>query len=150
MPVSRQPELDDARNARALPRLTRRDRLSYPVTLLLVLLREALQQFDSGEPQSDRLVLAIEELRDAPWLATCSLAYWGDLDAHGFGILARLRAFQPNVRSIMMDAATLAAFAEFAVAGQPHPAATLPGLDDAEQRLFATLRAESTARTGAH
>lgn len=60
-----QPELDDdARNARALPRLTRRDRLSYPVTLLLVLLREALLQFDSGEPQSDRLVLAIEELRD--------------------------------------------------------------------------------------
>jgi len=60
-----QPEPDDdTPNARTLPRLTRRDRLSYPVTLLLVLLREALQQFDSSEPQSDRLVLMIEELRD--------------------------------------------------------------------------------------
>lgn len=60
-----QPEpTDDEPNARPLPRLTRRDRLSYSVTLLLVLLREALQQFDSGEPQSDRLVLTIEELRD--------------------------------------------------------------------------------------
>lgn len=60
-----QPDRDDDQpNTRPLPRLTRRDRLSYPVTLVLVLLREALQQFDSGEPQSDRLVLAIEELRD--------------------------------------------------------------------------------------
>lgn len=60
-----QPEPDDeVPNQRALPRLTRRDRLSYPVTLLLVLLREALQQFDSSEPQSDRLVLALDELRE--------------------------------------------------------------------------------------
>lgn len=60
-----QPEPDDdAPNAPTLPRLTRRDRLSYAVTLLLVLLREALLQFDSSEPQSDRLVLTLEELRD--------------------------------------------------------------------------------------
>ena len=58
-----EPNEDDP-DARPLPRLTRRDHLSYPVTLLLVLLREALQQFDNSEPQSDRLVLSIEELRD--------------------------------------------------------------------------------------
>jgi len=86
---------------------------------------------------------AIALLRHTPWLAACPLAYWGDLDAHGFGILAQLRAFQPAARSIMMDAATLAAFAEFVVAGQPHPATSLPGLDDVEQRLFATLREQN-------
>jgi hypothetical protein len=56
--------IEDDSQAIALPRLTRRDRLSYGVTLLLVLLREALLQFDASEPQGDRLVLTIEQLRD--------------------------------------------------------------------------------------
>ncbi len=86
---------------------------------------------------------AIALLRDAPWLTDCPLAYWGDLDAHGFDILSQLRLFQPTARSIMMDAATLAAFAEFVVAGKPYPATTLRGLDDAEQRIFAMLREQN-------
>ena len=57
--------------------------------------------------------------------------------------LAQLRAFHPAVRSIMMDAATLATFRSFVVAGQPFLAATLPGLDEAEQRLFVTLREQN-------
>ena len=83
---------------------------------------------------------AVELLRHATWLAECSLDYWGDLDAQGFGMLSQLRAFQPNARSMMMDEATLTAFAHFIVAGRPHPQALLPGLSAAEQQLFATLR----------
>jgi hypothetical protein len=47
-----------------LPRLTRRDRLSYQLTLLCVLLREQLDQFDASTPDSDRLLLSIEDLRE--------------------------------------------------------------------------------------
>lgn len=60
-----QPELEDADGQRmALPRLTRRDRLSYQVTVLCVLLRERLDQFDASAPDSDRLILTLEDLRE--------------------------------------------------------------------------------------
>jgi hypothetical protein len=61
----RQPDLEDEEGQRIpLPRLTRRDKLSYHVTLLCVLLRERLDQFDASAPESDRLILSQEELRD--------------------------------------------------------------------------------------
>jgi hypothetical protein len=61
----RQPEQEDERGQRVvLPRLVRRDRLSYHVTLLCVLLRERLDQFDASNPESDRLLLADEDLRE--------------------------------------------------------------------------------------
>jgi hypothetical protein len=61
----RQPELEDEDGERIpLPRLTRRDKLSYHVALLCVLLRERLDQFDASAPESNRLILTQEELRD--------------------------------------------------------------------------------------
>jgi Domain of unknown function (DUF4194) len=61
----RQPELEDEEGERvSLPRLTRRDKLSYSVTLLCVLLRERLDQFDASASESDRLILTLEQLRD--------------------------------------------------------------------------------------
>jgi hypothetical protein len=57
-----QPESDDAEHA--LPRLTRRDRLSYHVTLLCVLLRDSLEQFEASPAESDRLLVSQDELRD--------------------------------------------------------------------------------------
>lgn len=61
----RQPDVaEEDGSTRTLPRLIRRDRLSRSVTLLLVLLREALIQFDVAEQHSERLVLTIEQLRD--------------------------------------------------------------------------------------
>lgn len=59
----RQPGSDDDEDAGALPRLVRRVPLSYPVTLLCVLLREELLQFDSSGSSSDRLVLSRDVLR---------------------------------------------------------------------------------------
>jgi hypothetical protein len=61
----RQPEIeaDDGRRV-ALPRITRRDRLNYHVTLLCVLLREQLDQFDATQPDSDRLIVSLDLLRD--------------------------------------------------------------------------------------
>ncbi|NJN65974.1 MAG: DUF4194 domain-containing protein [Chloroflexaceae bacterium] len=55
---------EDDDQAATLPRLVRRDKLGYRVTLLCVLLREELQQFDLRETASDRLVLSKDALRD--------------------------------------------------------------------------------------
>lgn len=54
---------DDSDDEHAdLPRLFRRVRLSYDVTLLCVLLRERLAHFDASNTDSARLVLSREEL----------------------------------------------------------------------------------------
>ncbi len=58
-----QPDPDDD-SAPALPRLVRRSRLSYDATLLCVLLREALQQHDTREPDQPRLVLSKSQLQE--------------------------------------------------------------------------------------
>ncbi len=55
-------ELDGQPNP--LPRLTRRIPLSYEVTLLLVLLREALEEFDVANTDSRRLFLTDAELKE--------------------------------------------------------------------------------------
>ena len=57
-----QPESEDAEHA--LPRLTRRDRLSYHVTLLCVLLRELLEQFEASPAESEKLLVSPDELRE--------------------------------------------------------------------------------------
>lgn len=58
-----QPEADSDDRAEPLPRLTVRRQLSFRVTVLCVLLREQLRQFDSSDA-TGRLVLSIEKLRD--------------------------------------------------------------------------------------
>ena len=81
----------------------------------------------------------VELLRDLPWLTTCPIWYWGDLDAQGFQILARLRALFPQVVSLMMDATTFEAFREFAVSGTHSRVVELPQLTPDEQALYANL-----------
>ena len=49
----------------------------------------------------------VAALGRVPWLAGCDVRYWGDLDTHGFAILSRLRAWLPQVRSLLMDRDTL-------------------------------------------
>ncbi|MGD8274812.1 MAG: DUF2220 family protein [Thiohalocapsa sp.] len=50
---------------------------------------------------------AIEAYAAIPWLRDRPCHYWGDLDTHGFAILSRLRQHLPDVRSLLMDEATL-------------------------------------------
>ncbi|MCC5840588.1 MAG: DUF2399 domain-containing protein [Opitutales bacterium] len=86
---------------------------------------------------------AVSRLRRAPFLHERRLLYWGDLDVHGFEILATLRRAFPHTESLLMDAATWEAHAPFHQTGAPagrHTAATLaPHLTPAEQALHATL-----------
>jgi len=51
----------------------------------------------------------VDRLGDIPWLHQVEVWYWGDIDTHGFGILNRLRAVLPDVRSFLMDRETLLA-----------------------------------------
>jgi hypothetical protein len=49
-------------------------------------------------------------LAKAEWLTRCHIYYWGDIDTHGFAILDQLRSHLKNVKSFLMDRATLLAF----------------------------------------
>lgn len=60
------------------------------------------------------------------WVRQCPcIVYWGDIDADGFEILARLRQTHPDVHSILMDRSTYARYVDYGVRsdqrGKPIP-----------------------------
>lgn len=58
-------------------------------------------------------------LATVPWLNSCQLLYWGDLDSHGFETLSHLRTAFPSVRSVLMDQGTFDTHFNFAVKAAP-------------------------------
>lgn len=56
-------QLTEDEDPLGLPRLIRRQPLSFEATLLAVLLREALDEFDLSNPDSRDLVLTVKEIR---------------------------------------------------------------------------------------
>lgn len=78
-------------------------------------------------------------LRDAAWLRSCKVLYWGDIDTHGFRILDQLRAIHPHVESVLMDEATLLAHRDV-WGSEPTPSpAVLARLEPAETALYEAL-----------
>lgn len=66
----------------------------------------------SAEVPDDGVVIwgkgfEVDRVGRLPWLAGVRAVYWGDIDTHGFAILDRLRAWLPEVASVLMDRATL-------------------------------------------
>lgn len=61
----------------------------------------------------------VELLSCLHWLQDCRAIYWGDIDSHGFHMLARLRATFSHVSSIFMDNATLDSWFHFTVKAKP-------------------------------
>ena len=49
----------------------------------------------------------LTRLSEVPWLRDATVYYWGDVDTHGFAMLARLREHLPHARSFLMDRQTL-------------------------------------------
>jgi hypothetical protein len=87
-------------------------------------------------------------LMGVDWIAGAErVLYWGDIDVHGFQILAAYRERGLDVRSILMDAATYQAFERFGTMVdkhgrllQPKPdAQPLPGLTADENALYLRL-----------
>ena len=85
--------------------------------------------------------LAAPELAVVGWLAAAEVVYWGDLDTHGFRILADVRRALPHTESVLMDTATLTRFAALAVR-EPEPFQGRIGhLTASEQEALTALRA---------
>ena len=87
---------------------------------------------------------AVERLHELPWFRVAeALHYWGDLDTHGLPILGRLRGHLPQVRSLLMDEATLLAHrALWTIEPQPHRADVIEHLAGAEHALYRDLRGD--------
>jgi hypothetical protein len=49
----------------------------------------------------------VDMLRTIPWIAAGQCVFWGDIDTHGFSILARGRRLFPGAISMLMDEETL-------------------------------------------
>lgn len=78
-------------------------------------------------------------LRDASWLRDCHVLYWGDLDTHGFRILAQLRDVHPHVVSLLMDEETLLEHRD-AWGQEPSPSkASLTRLTPEENKVYEAL-----------
>jgi len=54
-----------------------------------------------------RLGNAVSALGALPWMREAQVIYWGDIDTHGYAILDRARKAVPQIRSVLMDEATL-------------------------------------------
>ncbi|WP_308411269.1 DUF2220 domain-containing protein [Castellaniella caeni] len=81
-----------------------------------------------------------DALAQAGWLHRLPLYYWGDIDTHGFAILNQLRGFFPQVRSVLMDRATLEAHRDFWGHEDKPQQADLPHLTATERQLYDALR----------
>lgn len=53
---------------------------------------------------------AVSLASSMPWMQGVPVVYWGDIDTHGFSILARARKVFGNVTSTLMDETTLKVF----------------------------------------
>lgn len=82
----------------------------------------------------------VSHLRNAAWLKSKSIFYWGDIDEHGFQILHQIRSYYGQTRSVMMDKETFEAFREFAVNGKRSPAAELCHLNNEEAALYQYIK----------
>jgi hypothetical protein len=84
----------------------------------------------------------IDMLREVPWLQSKRLIYWGDIDSHGFAILARLRRYFPAVQSFLMDRETfLLARSLWVHEERPYTdALDLSCLNQEEQEMLASLK----------
>lgn len=100
-----------------------------------------------------RLGHAVGELARIPWLGPDRLDagtlpgtlpqlwYWGDLDTHGFAILARARGILSRLQSVLMDEATfLEGRPLWVTEFTPHRSEELRHLTLAESELYVALR----------
>jgi hypothetical protein len=91
-----------------------------------------------------RLGNAVSALGTLPWLRDAKAVYWGDIDTFGFSILDRARRVLPDLRSVLMDEATLVEHRS--LWGQESvqcPDVDLPNLHEEERAVYDALRANA-------
>ncbi len=83
----------------------------------------------------------VDVLARLPWVARAHCIYWGDLDTHGFAILNRARSYLPELKSVLMDEATLRNHQNLWVEEKDqHAAETLPLLTGPEQAVYQAIK----------
>lgn len=85
----------------------------------------------------------VDQVGRLPWLAQTEVIYWGDIDTHGFAILDRLRAWLPQVRSVLMDRETLTAHRDRWGTEDRPATSVLSRLEPDERDLYSELVADS-------
>lgn len=100
------------------------------VFLCLPTVPHTLAVFGSGK--------AASLLPGCEWMSASEIVYWGDCDEAGYGILSRLRARFPHVRSLLMDQAAWCQWKHLALPGKRDITSSFSHLTTAEQ---AALRA---------
>jgi hypothetical protein len=90
---------------------------------------------------------AVPVLGSLPWFADLDIAYWGDIDTHGFAILDRMRQRFPRVRSMLMDRTTLLAHRDHWVTEPSPTRSSLEFLDGEEAALYSDLVADRLGRS---
>jgi len=88
---------------------------SLRISGLTVIITENLMNIECLPPMKKGMAIfgqgnAAELLQRIDWLNHCKVYYWGDVDEHGFYILARLRKWFLNLQSLNMDITTLEKF----------------------------------------
>jgi hypothetical protein len=88
-----------------------------------------------------QLGYGVDVLGRLPWVARAHCVYWGDLDTHGFAILNRARSYLPELKSVLMDEATLRNHQDLWVEEKDqHAAETLPLLTDPERAVYQAIK----------
>lgn len=85
---------------------------------------------------------AVDVYGRLPWIRDSRVAYWGDIDTHGFAILNRLRRYLPDAQSLLMDEATLLAHRSLWAVEEKPSRGTLPLLTDGERTVYEALVSE--------
>lgn len=83
----------------------------------------------------------IQSLKDIAWLQQKIIFYWGDIDTHGFAMLAQLRKYYPHTQSLLMDLQTLFTFRDLCVMESKDNRCLqeLPQLNKEESTLYKNL-----------
>ena len=89
----------------------------------------------------------LDRLRSTAWLHQRSVHYWGDIDTHGFAMLDQLRAYLPQVQSLMMDEGSLMRHVDHWGHEPQAQQRDLPRLTLDERAVYNTLR-DNRLRTG--
>jgi hypothetical protein len=94
-----------------------------------------------------KLGLAVGVLDVVPWLRGIAALYWGDIDTHGYTILAHARRALPNLASILMDKETLFNYRKLWV-NEPmqNVSADVSRLKDHERLVYEGLRSQDWGR----
>lgn len=117
---------------------------ALPLTPASAMIVENEVTFLSVSVPADGIVLwgkgfEVDRVGRLPWLGDVDIAYWGDLDTHGFAILDRLRAHLSQTRSLLMDADTLLAHRDRWVREERPATSVLTRLTSDEAEVYTAL-----------